>query len=108
MSLRAFPSIAKIARERDDGGGRVRRALINNITASGDTSKVNGVEYMLPLCNERTLEILDLSLDEMESLCAAATGYVRHVLDQVEDQPERFGLPDSRPSFCVAPLQAAA
>lgn len=108
MSLRAFPSIAKIARERDGGGGRVRRALINNITASGDTSKVNGVEYMLPLCNERTLEILDLSLDEMESLCAAATGYVRHVLDQVEDQPERFGLPDSRPSFCVAPLHAAA
>jgi hypothetical protein len=93
MSLRAFPSIVKIARERDDHGGRVRRALINNITASGDTSKVHGVDYMLPLCNERTLAMLDLTLDELEALCASATGYVRHVLDQVEDAPERFGLP---------------
>ncbi len=93
MTLRAFPSIAKIARERDDHGGRVRRALINNITACGDTSKVNGVDYMLPLCNQRTLEVLGLSAGEMESLCAAATGYVRHVLDQTEDDPARFGLP---------------
>ncbi len=96
MTLRAFPSIAKIARERDEGGGSVRRALINNITASGDTAKVHGVDFMLPLCNERTLTLLDLSLDEVESLCAAATGYVRHVLDQVEDSPERFGLPERR------------
>jgi hypothetical protein len=108
MTLRAFPSIAKIARERDDHGGRVRRALINNITACGDTSKVRGVDYMLPLCSERTLELLDLSLDEIESLCSVATEYVRYVLDQVEDRPERFGLPASRPSFCAAEVQAAA
>lgn len=108
MTLRAFPSIAKIARERDDHSGRVRRALINNITACGDTSKVRGVDYMLPLCSERTLELLDLSLDEIESLCSVATEYVRYVLDQVEDRPERFGLPASRPSFCAAEVQAAA
>lgn len=96
MTLRAFPSIAKIARERDEGGGQIRRALINNITACGDTSKVHGVDFMLPLCNERTLGLLDLSLGEVESLCSAATGYVRHVLDQVEDAPERFGLPERR------------
>jgi hypothetical protein len=108
MTLRAFPSIAKIARERDDHGGRVRRALINNITACGDTPKVRGVDYMLPLCNERTLELLDLSLDEIESLCDAATGYVRYVLDQVEDRPERFGLPASRPRYDTAQVQAAA
>jgi hypothetical protein len=108
MTLRAFPSIAKIARERDDGRGRVRRALINNITASGDTTKVNGVDYMLPLCNEQTLDLLNLSLDEIETLCAAVTGYVRHVLDQVEDRPERFGLPASHSSGNVASLQAAA
>ena len=96
MSLRAFPSIAKIARERDEGGGQNRRALINNITASGDTTKVHGVDFMLPLCNARTLALLDLSLEEVESLCTAATGYVRHVLDQVEDNPERFGLPARR------------
>jgi hypothetical protein len=108
MTLRAFPSIAKVARERDDFGGRVRRALINNITASGDTSKVNGVEYMLPLCNKRTLDLLDLSIEEVETLCAAATGYVRHVLDQVEAQPARFGLPARSANKNIAALPLAA
>jgi len=108
MTLRAFPSIAKIARERDDHGGSVRRALINNITACGDTEKVRGVDYMLPLCNERTLELLNLSVDEIESLCSAATGYVRYVLDQVEDRPARFGLPEGRPQYNAAPMHAAA
>jgi len=105
MMLRAFPSIAKIARERDEGGGQVRRALINNITASGDTSKVHGVDFMLPLCNQRTLELLDLTLEEVETLCGSATGYVRHVLDQLEDDPERLGLPEpeaARPRLLAA------
>jgi hypothetical protein len=107
MTLRAFPSIVKVARERDDCGGAVRRALINNITASGDTAKTHGVDYMLPLCNPRTLEAIGLSLEELESVCAAATGYVRYVLDQVEDQPSRFGLPASRPAQLVAHPWAA-
>lgn len=91
--LRAMPSIAKVARERETAGVFERRALINNITASGDTQKVCGTDYMLPLCNRRTLEMLDLSQADLEDLCSAATGYVRHVLDQLEDQPGRFGLP---------------
>jgi hypothetical protein len=107
MTLRAFPSIAKIARERDDQGGRVRRALINNITACGDTAKVSGLDYMLPLSSERTLEMLDLTVDEVEALCGAATGYVRHVLDQVEDVPARFGLPARRASATSGLLAAA-
>jgi hypothetical protein len=108
MTLRAFPSIAKIARERDDRAGSVRRALINNITASGDTTKVCGLDYMLPLCSERTLEMLGLSLDEIEVLCAAATGYVRYILDQVEDRPGRFGLPAALPRRHEAAVRAAA
>jgi hypothetical protein len=90
--LRAFPSIAKVARERA-GGEFVRRALINNVTASGDTDKVRGSDYVLPLCNSRTLQTLGLAPADLEQLCAISTGYVRHVLDRVEDQPERFGLP---------------
>lgn len=107
LTLRAFPSIAKIARERDDRNGAVRRALINNITASGDTAKVSGVDYMLPLCNERTLAMLGLSFEELEALCAAATGYVCHVLDEVEDRPARFGLP-SQSAWSPAHHPAAA
>ncbi|REK15789.1 MAG: hypothetical protein DWQ37_08195 [Planctomycetota bacterium] len=108
MTLRAFPSIAKVARERDDLGGRVRRALINNITASGDTSKVSGVDYMLPLCNQRSLGLLGLSIEDVESLCAAATGYVRYVLDQVDTRPERFGLPAHRQEVGTVAVPAAA
>ena len=92
-SLRAFPSIAKVARERADGGTSVRRSLINNVTASGDTDKVRGTDYVLPLCNTRTLQTLGLSPADLQHLCQMSTCYVRHILDQVEDQPTRFGLP---------------
>jgi hypothetical protein len=92
-TLKAFPSIAKIAREKCDDNVFVRRALINNITASGDTVKVSGTDYMLPLCNERTLELLGLTEIELHQLCRMATGYVRHVLDRMEDAPAEFGLP---------------
>lgn len=91
--LKAMPSIAKIAREKIDEQEFERRALINNITASGDTGKVCGTDYMLPLCNWRTLKLLGLTHDDLENLCNFATGYVRHVLDQLERDPERFGLP---------------
>jgi len=94
-SLQAFPSIAKIARERADSGTSVRRSLINNVTASGDTEKVQGTDYVLPLCNSRTLQTLELSPADLQHLCHMSTSYVRHVLDQVEDQPQRFGLPAS-------------
>ncbi len=91
--LRALPSIAKIARERSSDSSFVRRALINNITASSDTTKVQGTDYMLPLCNRRTLRMLGLTVEDMSELCNLATGYVAHVLNEVEDRPERFGLP---------------
>lgn len=107
-TLRAFPSIAKIARERDTAGGTARRALINNITASGDTAKVCGTDYMLPLCNERTLEMLGLDPSELESVCGTLTRYVRHILDQVEDHPQQFGLPTRSPAVADIPLQLAA
>lgn len=108
MALRAFPSIAKVARERDGGHGCPRRALINNITASGDTAKVCGADYMLPLCHPRTWEMLGLSLEELEPLCAALTGYVAHILNQVEDQPRRLGLPPRERRRTARPALLAA
>jgi hypothetical protein len=94
-TLRAFPSIAKIARERCELGTIDRRSLINNITASGDTQKVCGTDYMLPLCQPQTLSLLGLSTSDLQQLCEAASHYVRYVLDQTEDAPERFGLPSA-------------
>ncbi len=103
-SLCAFPSIAKIAREPVDCGGEQRRSLINNITASGDTSKVCGTDFMLPLCNQDSLQLLGLSEDDLLALSETCTGYVRHVVDQVEDRPEMFGLPQPQ----VKPRSAVA
>ncbi len=109
--LKAVPSIAKIARERCDtpvaGQGPARRALINNITASGDTQKVCGTDYMLPLCNHQTLEMLDLTVEDLQRLNQIATGYVRHVLDQVEDAPQRLGLPAAPTSVHPAIMRQA-
>lgn len=93
MSLKAMPSIAKVAREQARDGQFERRSLINNITASGDTKKVCGTDYMLPLCNRRTLQSLGLTQGDLQELCEFATGLVGHTLDQVEDYPERYGLP---------------
>lgn len=93
--LRAMPSIAKVARERMGDRQPDRRALINNITASGDTGKVCGTDYILPLCNLRTLDLLGLSEDDLNNVCEFAAGYVRYVLDELEDSPGRFGLPAS-------------
>jgi hypothetical protein len=97
-----MPSIAKVARERMGEGVTDRRALINNITASGDTIKVSGTDYMLPLCNERTLELLGLTRDDLRDVCAIATGYVGHVLNQTQDAPQIFGLPTARAASAPA------
>ncbi len=121
--LRAVPSIAKIAREKCDAaalaaGTLDRRALINNITASGDTAKVCGTDYMLPLCHRDTMQQLGLSHSDMFDLCEFATGYVRYVVDQVQDRPWRLGLPEgtracpsaspAMPVASAAPLARAA
>ena len=93
-TLRAMPAIAKVARERAaDDGQQDRRSLINNITASGDTKKICGTDYMLPLCNERTLALLGLKVNDLFELCEFGTSLVRHTLDQIEDQPGEYGLP---------------
>ncbi len=106
--LLAMPSIAKIAREKDDASHSARRGLINNITASGDTAKVCGADYMLPLCNRNTMALLGLTDTDMHDLCEFATGYVRYVVDQVQDEPSRLGLPQLATTPCQRVLAKAA
>jgi hypothetical protein len=107
QSLKAVPTIAKVARERVQESGFERRALINNITASGDTRKIRGTDFMLPLCHPRTLDTLGLTESDLRNLCEFATGLVRHTLDQIEDAPERYGLPATDRATSGAALQAA-
>jgi len=105
--LKAMPSIAKVARERAAADAADRRSLINNVTASGDTAKVCGTDYILPLSNRDTLELLDLTEADLVDVCWFATGLVQHTLNQVQDHPEQHGLAGCQPAAEHLLLRAA-
>lgn len=96
MLLRAFPSIIKISSEKYDAAKPSHLSLINNISASSHAKSQSGIDFMLPLANRDTWELIGVSMDEMMGLCSALTGFTRYLLDQVQDRPERFGLPSLR------------
>mmetsp|Transcript_8925 Transcript_8925/g.19044 ORF Transcript_8925/g.19044 Transcript_8925/m.19044 type:complete len:536 (+) Transcript_8925:283-1890(+) len=93
VMLKAFPSISKVARAAFDPFHPDKGALINNITTAAKETCRAGQEFMLPLANLETLELLGISPGELEGLCRACTHFMRHVLDQVQDCPATFGLP---------------
>jgi hypothetical protein len=93
LSLKALPSIAKFSSQGYDADRPARLSLINNITTSAEARQREGTDFMLPLCNEETLDLLQIRGEQMEALCAYCTGYLRHVLDQARLRPERLGLP---------------
>ncbi len=90
LSLKACPTIAKVANQRFDAESACRANLINNITHSSVTQKTDGTEYMLPLCCEETLELLGISISELEELCRVATQYVRHAIDEIPRMEARM------------------
>jgi hypothetical protein len=106
--LRAVPSVAKVARERADRGPAERRSLINNVTASGDTAKVRGTDFVLPLCNAATLATLGLSMADLEAVAEYAVGLVGHTLDRRLEDPAAFELVPSTTPAVPAPLRASA
>jgi len=74
--------------------------LINNITASCVRTQAKGTEFMFPLANRNTLRMFGLNDQNILAVCSVATRFVRHVLDQVQQNPARLGLPatDVRPA----------
>lgn len=93
-SLKAFPSIVKVSSEVYNPALPTHLSLINNITASAVATQSAGHEHMLPLSNQETLDLLDLKPEDLRDVSILATGFVRYVLDQVEDAPARLGLPE--------------
>src|SRR5262249_49775892 len=89
-SLKAYPSIAKVSRQGYDADRPSKLSLINNITTSAEAKKREGVDFMLPLCNAETLDLLGIEPERVEVLCTHCTGYVRHILDRLQEEPERF------------------
>lgn len=90
LSLKACPTIAKVACQPYDSQSHCRDSLINNITNASVSRQSDGSEFMLPLCCDRTLQTLGLTVQQMESLCQVATNYVRHTIDEVGHLPERL------------------
>jgi len=91
--LKAFPSIVKVAAEPPSIEKSQSRGLINNITASCQVPHAKGTDFMFPLANRSTLAMFDLSEEQIRAVCHGATRYVRYVLDQVQQEPQRLGLP---------------
>lgn len=97
LSLKACPTIAKVASQRFEAAAASRENLINNITNSSVTTQGDGTDYMLPLCCEQTLQLLGISIDQMQELCRVATQYVRHAIDEIPRMQSRMeGAPGGR------------
>lgn len=90
LSLKACPTIAKVAVERFDADDMGRHNLINNITNASATKKVDGSDFMFPLCNRQTLDLLGISDAEMRELCRVATEFVRHAIDEIPQMDHRM------------------
>jgi hypothetical protein len=92
MNLMAAPSITKISSQNYDKDKASHLSLINNITTSAEAKNREGTDFMLPLANRETLALLGILPEEMRSLCAYCTGFIRFILDRVQDAPALFGL----------------
>jgi hypothetical protein len=93
MHLKAFPSAVKVASEAYDPQHPARLSLINNISTSAQATQKPGTEFLLPLADRDTLELLGISIEEMLELCETTTRFIRNILDRVQDEPALFGLP---------------
>jgi hypothetical protein len=93
---RSAPRPLQVAREAFDPSRPDKSSLINNITTSAKATSQAGSEFMLPLACARTLRLLGISEQELGQLCGAATAFIRHVVDRVQDAPDLFGLPPGR------------
>ncbi len=92
-NLKAFPSIVKISSEVYNPDQPTYLSLINNITASAVATQSAGFEHMMPLTHQDTLDLLDLRPEDLVDLSQLCTNVVRYVLDQVQDDPAKVGLP---------------
>jgi len=107
-TLRAIPSVAKVAREPAGDGPRSRRSLINNVTASGDTCKVLGTDYVLPLCNRSTLTALGLTVADLERVAGYASRLVAHTLHRWGMAPSDFELAPAEAVLASGPMLRAS
>jgi hypothetical protein len=86
-TLRALPSIAKVAPEAWDPAHPTRAALINNVSASLRRTGGSGGAHLLPLCSPSALALIGLCEAELAELCSWSTAYVAHILAELRSAP---------------------
>lgn len=106
--LKAFPSIVKVSPKTGDTDSPARSSLITNISASAEKTGTEGTRHMLPLCNRETLDLLDLPKEQLCRVCSFCTGYVRFLLDRLQQTPDQFGLPARSWQEVLGPLARAS
>jgi hypothetical protein len=70
--LRAFPSVAKVNRCTFDPANPTRESLLNNITTSANETRQSGLDFILPLCRQESLDTLGISRAELQVRARAA------------------------------------
>ncbi len=86
--LIAIPSIAKVSPTAFDVNQIERSMLINNISTSTHETAIDGKNFILPLANYETLEILGLTVDQVTLLSQDCAALMAYSLDDLERQAE--------------------
>lgn len=81
-TIKACPSIAKMAGMPWNPGEIRREMLINNLNADY-RDQGHRLDYVLPLLNRETLDILGYEIQDLIDLCQFATGFVCHLMDEL-------------------------
>ncbi|MBY0405276.1 MAG: hypothetical protein K2X66_15360 [Cyanobacteria bacterium] len=85
--LKAYPSALKMAGKPYDKNISDDLMLLMNATS---ISESGGQSMVLPLCNDAALEATGLTLFDFEAMCQFSTGFVQHVLNRYQANPECF------------------
>lgn len=80
-TLKAFPSMVKISSKAYNAKNPDRWMLLNNVAISHAVhAEEKQLSYMIPLCNQETLNLIDLDMRHLETLCGFSTQLIGHVL----------------------------
>lgn len=79
-TLKAFPSIVKVSSHKYDELIPNRLALLNNVSISSALNIGIVNDYVLPLCNDETLDIIDLTREDIHKLCDFSTKFIHYVV----------------------------
>jgi hypothetical protein len=79
-SLRAFPTLCRVAGSRYDPSWNDRRMLFNTMMRS--LASRAAAECAMPLCNSETLHTIGITVDELVALCDAAAAFVHSVVER--------------------------